>query len=416
MPALCYALGTMRPKLLTPRNLILLLLATTVLGGLARWGSLGFPLPGQGVPSTAGKLVYVTAKDDREDLALLDPATSTSVAMTTDGQANDEPEFNPDGTVLYYTAERGGIRQLCVMDAAPGRHQVALTRTTTTKQQPQARPGGRVYFVDGGKVSATTRDASDPHAVFPSATELNDNPYLKALFKEGGIEMMALAPDETTVAITINRERGQLLVVYVPEDGQSDGSSHGGTVAILGLADRIVPQFTKGGMLGALFTGGAPFQKAMQLPKLTDEEAGLLKAEMREVDIPIPPLEDTMKDTHVLAQFGPDLSLGAQFQLPVSPKELAFAPGKEEIVLVGGTSKEEVGLVLLQMTGEKTQPKMLFDKTCQNVAWSPDSSQIAFSDGTDIFLVPSDGSSPPKNLTQGKAGKATSPVWSPAKK
>lgn len=406
----------MRPKLITPRNFILLLLAAAVFGGLARWASLGFPLPGQGVPSTAGKLAFISEKDGKADLALLDPDTGAVSPLTKDGQANDEPAFTPDGSVLFFTGDRAGIRQIVATDATPGRTVVALTRTTTTKQQPQARPNGRVYFVDGGKISATTRDATDPKAIFPSAESLNHNPYLKALFREGGIGTVAVSPDEKMIALTINREQGQLLVVFGAGEDEHGGGGHdhdhGGVVILLGLAKRVIPQFTKGGLLGALFIGGAPFGKPMPLPNPTDSEIEQIRADMRDIELPLPPLSDDMKDMHMLVRFGEDLAVGGQVQLPAAPKELAFAPEKDAIALTGDA--DQPGLILLPLTEEQVSPVQLYDQISQDISWSPDASKIAFSDGKDIYVVPADGSSPPKNITEGKAGKATRPVWSPA--
>jgi len=139
----------MRPKLITPRNLILLLLAAAVFGGLARWGSLGFPLPGQAVPSTAGKLAFVTEKDGKADIALLDPATSTISPLSTDGQEYDEPSFTPDGSVLFFTGERNAVRPIIATESHPGRTVGALPRTPAPQNEPpphqegSASPRGR---------------------------------------------------------------------------------------------------------------------------------------------------------------------------------------------------------------------------------------------------------------------------------
>ncbi|MGC4045856.1 MAG: hypothetical protein QM758_18860 [Armatimonas sp.] len=407
----------MRPKLITPRNLILLLLAVAVFGGLARWGSLGFPLPGQSVPSTAGKLAFVTEQDGKSNIALLDPATSTVSPLTTDGLANEEPAFTPDGSVLFFTGDRGGTRQIVATDATPGRTVVALTRTTSTKQQPQARPDGRVYFVDGGKVSATTRDATDPKAIFPSAEAMNRNPYLKALFREGGISVMAVSSDEKMIALTINREEGQLLVVYAAGEEEESGHNHdhehehGGVVLVLGIAEKVIPQFSSDGSLVALFIGGEPLPKAVQIPTPSEAELQQLQADMR--DIELPPMH-TSEGKNALVRFNNEMAPADGGLLPAAPKELVLAPDKPLVAIAGDAKDGQQGLILLAMGEAQVAPVKLFDKPCQDISWSPDSSQIAFSDGTDIYVVPSDGSSPAKNITEGKAGKATHPVWSPA--
>ncbi len=420
----------MRPKILTPRNLILLLAACAVFGGLARWGSLGFPLPGQAVPSTAGKLAFVAETDGgKSDLFLADPKTEAAPAsLTTDGQSNREPIFAPDGSHLFFTTERGGLRQLAVIDATSGRKVIPLTRTSTAKQQPQVLPDGRVYFLDGGKVASTTRDASDAKIVFPSAEALNENPFLKALFREGGIAALAVSPDASRIAMAINREQGQLLVMYLPDELESSleqpggekkpaddhGHEHKGVAVVLGMAERIQMHFTPTGGLAALFIGGSPFAKPQPLPVASHADREMSMD--REASLPIPPLPESMKDIYVLVQINPDLSVAGRLPLPIPPQKIAFADNKESILALTGNPKTTPGMILLNLTSEQSEPQKIFDKPCQDAEFSPDASQLAFSDGTDIFVVPADGSSPPKNLTGGKLGKATRPVWSPAKK
>jgi hypothetical protein len=418
----------MRPKILTPRTLILLLAALAVFGGLARWGSLGFPLPGQAIPSTAGKLAFLSERDGKSDLYLLDPKTDTAPArLTTDGQANREPTFGADGAHLFFTTERGGLRQLAVMDAAPERKITPLTRTSTAKQQPQVLADGRVYFLDGGKVASTTRDASDAKIVFPSAEALNENPFLKALFREGGIASMAVSPDGTRIALAINREQGQVLVLYLPDElalsaGQpgekpeedDHGHEHRGVAVVIGMAERIQMHFAASGGLAALFVGGSPFAKPQPIPAPSHQERELSMD--REVSLPIPPLPESMKEVYLLVQINPDLSVAGQLPLPIPPQEIALAGGKDSLLALTGDPKTTPGMILLNLGSQSSEPKKIFDKPCQDAQFSPDGSQLAFSDGTDIFTVSTDGSSEPKNLTGGKLGKATHPAWSPARK
>jgi hypothetical protein len=408
----------MRPKLLTPRRLILFLIATVAVVGLARWASLGFPFPGQGVPSTAGKLAFVAAESGKANIALLDPKEGVAQKLTTDGQGNDEPIFSTDGNTVYFTSERGGVRQLCAMDAAPGRIIAALTRTSTTKQLPRPQADGRIYFLDSGRISSTTRDASDAKAIFPTAEELNENPYLKSLFSEGGIATMLPGPDGKSIAFTVKREQGQVLALYLPEEVRSgeaghEGHEHTGVTVVLGMGERILPQYASDGTLGALFIGGSPFNAPIPVPASPHGQAEQLQM-MGEVRLPIPAYSEALKDVHALVPFDGQFKPKGQFRLPIAPREVAFAPGKDLVAMVGpGGAGATQGLLVVGMTGEQIEPKILYDKACQDISWSPDASKLAFSDGTDIFVVPADGSTPPENITRGQAGKATRPVWSP---
>ena len=62
----------MRPKLFTPRTFLLAILALGIFGGLAYWGSRGFPLPFAGVPSTAGKIAFAWEQEGKTELYLVD--------------------------------------------------------------------------------------------------------------------------------------------------------------------------------------------------------------------------------------------------------------------------------------------------------------------------------------------------------
>ncbi len=77
----------MKPKRITPRNIILLLVAFTIVALLARWGSLGFPIPGTAIPSTAGKLVVSATRGKSSDLFMMNAKDGGGLVQLT----SDEP-------------------------------------------------------------------------------------------------------------------------------------------------------------------------------------------------------------------------------------------------------------------------------------------------------------------------------------
>jgi hypothetical protein len=85
----------MRPRLFTPLKVLLFLVAVGVFGSMAYWLSIGAPLPGTGVPSTAGKIVFVSDRDGHPDLWMMDAATGeNAVAITSDDAVDRQPVFN----------------------------------------------------------------------------------------------------------------------------------------------------------------------------------------------------------------------------------------------------------------------------------------------------------------------------------
>src|SRR5687768_11731047 len=112
----------MRPRLVTPRNIALLLLACVIAGGLFRWLSLGAPLPGRAIATTAGKIVFVSDRSGHKDLWMMDGTTgANAVALTDDEPEDRQPSFSPDGkTVVFTSANRNGVSpQVYAMDATP---------------------------------------------------------------------------------------------------------------------------------------------------------------------------------------------------------------------------------------------------------------------------------------------------------
>ena len=402
----------MRPKFITPRNLALILIAAVTFTGLALWGSLGFPLPGQGVPSTAGKLAFVSESGGKSTIRLTGTDGANIAALTPEEETAGEPTFSPNGQQVLFTGERDGIRQLCLMDAAAGRKIVALTRTRSTKQQPHFVGPSRIFYLDGGKISAMGPDASDPLQIFPTAETLNANPYLKAMFKEGGVATAVVSPDGQRAALTINRERGQILVVH--ERGNGGGHDDNGATVIVGVAERIVPRFLKDGSMVVLFAGGSPLGQPLAIPSPTPSEAEALREQ--EVALPVPPLPDELIDKTFLVRFDESLKPIGQLPLPVKATEFDMDPSGERAA-ISGVAVHSAGLIVMTMAagGDGPAPTMVFDHPCQDIAWSPDGTQIAFSDGADVFVAPADGAAPATNLTNGKQGKATRPAWSPVK-
>jgi hypothetical protein len=395
----------MRPKLFTVRNFLLFFLAAGIFGGLAYWGSLGFPLPGERVPSTVGKLVFVSdRKGGHDDLYLMDGRDGGNVQpLTDDAEADGEPRFSADGQQIVFTGERGGIRQVCLMKAAPGQRVVALTRTSSTKEHPGFGPAGKIFFLDGGKIAMISSDATDAEAIFPKAADRRDNPLIAKLFSQGGIVRAVASPDGTRIAAVVKREDSQVLIVHFRQENAT---------AILGVAERIFCQFLGTGTLTACFAGGSPLGKPIMIPGELSG-ADLDTANNMPESMLIPPLSDGMREQTYLMQFDDELKVSNAVPFPVKPEDLVIAPNEAQVAVtatLNGVSRLVIMTMAQEQTGAVTVP---IKATAHDITWSPDCGEVAYVVGDDIFAVAADGSeAQPRNLTNGK-GRNRSPMWSP---
>lgn len=387
----------MRPKLFSPRNFALFLLAAGIFGGLAYWGSLGFPLPGGGVPSTAGKLVFVSDREGRKDLYLIDGVTGQGEErLTNDAAQEGEPAWTDDGQMLAFTADRNDIRQICLMYAGAGQRVVTLTNTSSTKESPLPGKNKRLYFLDSGKVSAMNQDASDPVALFPTAEERKEK--LALLFENGGIAHLAVSPDGQRVATVINQEFGQVLVLYFPDE-------KGG--AFVGAARKIYCQFLADNSLTVLFVGGGP---AGEKPELIFDAGKMGQAGFRVP--PLPSAPESVKDVNFLVKYDPEFN-ATRIPIPVPFTGFQAAADNGQVAF-WYDSEDKGGLWVVDLMKGDMAVHRLASGPVTRASWSPDSKRLAYAAGGDIWSVEPGASASPVNLTGGK-GKNADPVWSPAR-
>lgn len=398
----------MRPKIFTFRKFLLLVAALGIFGGLALWGSKGFPLPFVGVSSTAGKLAFTWEKDGQTDVYLVSATGGEPVQLNTDAAVEGELAFSQDGQQLAFTADRGqsGVRQVCLTEAGAGRKVIALTTTQSTKEFPVFHGERDLYFLDSGKVARTTTDASDSDAIFPTVEERRDNALLRTLFAEGGVARYAISPNAELILAAVKRERGEVLVAIALADK---------TVAILGSAQKIYFQALSDNTFTVLFNSGTPLTQAMSLPKPKTAEEGQGAGEQLGIVLnQLAAQTEALEGKSYLVHFSATLAPETAMPLPVTPTGFSIAPDNQTVGLYseGTDAPETAGLFVLAL-GSQEAPQRLYDKPVRGISWSPDSSSLAFLSEGSVLVTPKTGSAAPLNLTQGK-GRVSSLVWSPA--
>ena len=396
----------MRPKIFTLRNLFLAVLALGIFGGLALWGSRGFPLPFAGVPSTAGKIAFAWEKDGQTDLYLASATGGEPVRLTNTTAQEDELAFSPEGQHIAFTADRSldSVRQISLTEAAPSRKIVTLTTTAATKESPQFSGERDLFFLDSGKVASTTTDASDADAIFPTVEGKRDNALLAALFSEGGVGRFAVAGDGEIILAAVKRERGEVLVVYLKNDK---------TLALLGSAQKLHFQALRDGSFVVLFSSGSPLKEPIMIPTPKNSEEGQASTEqltglLNQLGAQV----DAMDGQAFLVRFDSSFKPANAIPLPFIPTGFALAPDNQTVAIFAKEgAADKVGLFVGGLAAQEP-PQRIFDKPVSAITWSPDSRSLAFLSAGDLLITPSTGTASPLNLTNGK-GQAHSPVWSP---
>jgi Periplasmic component of the Tol biopolymer transport system len=393
----------MRPKLLTLRNLILVLVAAVILVGFWRWIGSGGKIFGIGeVPSTAGKIVFVSdrAGDGKQGLYMMDASgTGEPVALTGDGAGNDaEPAWNREGAQIAFTSDRSGsVRQIYVVDAAPGSRVVNRTNTRSTKEAP-AFGRNVLYFLDAGRITSIELNSPSTEAVFPTAMQKKDE--LANLFTAGGVVRFSVSEDGSRIAAAVKQEQGEALLLYFPRSRQ---------VAYGGSARMIVPQETSEGLVVAYFGGGPSLMRDEQGAPQGPGPLLVFDPELspKAPDLPfIPPSEENF-----LVQVNDQGEFTVLGELPteVQPNGMAISKDGKIAVFTADEGKLQ-GVFLVGIGSPNGGP--IATVPARSPSLSPDGSQVVFASEGDIFIAPTQPGATPVNLTQGK-GSNSSPVWSP---
>lgn len=410
----------MRPRF-TLKNAILLLFALGVFGGLALWVSRGAPLPGAGVPDTAGKIVFVSDRaSGQKDLFLMN-ADGSEVAQLTQGGAEDRaPAWRKNGGQIAFISTRSDNRsQVFVASARPGADAQQLTITSSAKDEPVWGSDNRVYYLASGQLTATTPGTSDADAVFPTA-DLRQT--LGEVLSSGGLTTARPSPSGKHAAAILRLESGRALLLFEVETSSVQVLAAGEDVSAAWAADgTLVAAVRRGALAGALAPSWLPGNfprvppppgaRAPQDAVVLYNDAAASQATAQGVFLPppqaLPPAPRL--DGSLLAHFDADGNVLEQSPLPFGPSSLAVSPDGKQAA-VGVEEGDQPGLYLVPVSGGK--PTRLAEQAAREPAWSPDGKSVVFVAGRDIFSLPASGGTP-VNLTKGQ-GTNTAPAWSPA--
>lgn len=404
----------MKPKRITPRNIILLLVAFTIVSLLARWGSLGFPIPGTAIPSTAGKLVVTATKNNVADLYMMNAKDGSSlVQLTTDEPVEGEPILDSNGQTIAFTSNRyltqfgtyavGDVRHLCVMDAAKGQKVIQLTQSAAssgTKERPQFHLADNIYYLDGGRLISVHPNGGDPKAVFPHAEMKRENRLIAEIFEHGGVVDFAVNEDETFMLVVIKREYDQICLVY---DEKNE------TPAILAKGKKIVPIFLPDGKAAALVSGGVPLKQTIPIGNdMLEKLPSVSAAAPSEEGI------DEGKSRFVL--WNNEFVVEAVTEFPIEADGIMATADGSSIVF-WKSKGADAGLAVMPLggAGDSVSGARLAASPIDGVSISPDGKQVAYISDGRVFVVPMDGSIPPVAISPADL-TITGITWSPATK
>ncbi len=404
----------MKPKRITPRNIILLLVAFTIVSLLARWGSLGFPIPGTAIPSTAGKLVVTATKNNVADLYMMNAKDGSSlVQLTSDEPVEGEPILDSNGQTIAFTSNRyltqfgtyavGDVRHLCVMDAAKGQKVIQLTQSAAssgTKERPQFHLADNIYYLDGGRLISVHPNGGDPKAVFPHAEMKRENRLIAEIFEHGGVVDFAVNEDETFMLVVIKREYDQICLVY---DEKNE------TPAILAKGKKIVPIFLPDGKAAALVSGGVPLKQTIPIGNdMLEKLPSVSAAAPSEEGI------DEGKSRFVL--WNNEFVVEAVTEFPIEADGIMATADGSSIVF-WKSKGADAGLAVMPLggAGDSVSGARLAASPIDGVSISPDGKQVAYISDGRVFVVPMDGSIPPVAISPADL-TITGITWSPATK
>lgn len=401
-------LKSMRPRLITLPKIILFLLACAFFGGLAYWIKAGSPLPGSGVPSTSGKIAFISDRSGgHNDLYMADASgTIPPVALTDDAADDNQPAWSASGSEIAFTsANRKGVSpQVFIVDAKPGATILPVTNTSPSKEMPQFGADNRIYYLDSGKLNAGDSSASDFDALLPGP---DLRLALSNFFSAGGLVRAVVSPDGGRILGVLKGEQAQTLLLY-----ERDGER----LSILGYGSHIYPAFRPNGAWAAVFVDGGP------LAKMTT----ILSPELMQDPLFVPPAAPPFKPqdgSNALVTWDKTGTPSPPLALPPGPNGLAVSPdGTRAAVSFSQTETTPLqnsgdgaasGGVAIIPIGTAGDIFPVFSQAAQTPTWSPDGKKLAFASGTDIWVASADASGTPLNLTQGK-GNNVAPTWSPA--
>lgn len=404
----------MKPKRITPRNIILLLVAFTIVAFLARWGSLGFPIPGTAIPSTSGKLVLTATKGNATDLYMMNAKDGGSlVQLTSDEPVEGEPILDSNGQTITFTSNRyltqfgtyavGDVRHLCVMDAAEGQKVIQLTQSAAssgTKERPQFHLADDIYFLDGGRLISVHPNGGDPKAVFPLAEMKRENRLIAEIFEYGGVVDFAVNPDETFMLVVIKREYDQVCLIYDEKNK---------TPAILAKGKKIVPLFLPDGKAAALVSGGMPLKQPIPIGNdMLDKLPSVSAAAPSEEGI------DEGKSRFIL--WTGEFVVEAVTEFPIEADGImATADGSSIVFWKSKGADAGLAVMPLGSGGDAVAGARLAASPIEGVSISPDGKQVAYISKGRVYVVPMDASVPPVAISPEDLS-VTGITWSPATK
>ena len=218
------------------------------------------------------------------------------------------------------------------------------------------------------------------------------------------IEPVTEATTSTAVVTALDRQAESVAAVSAADTG----TPKAGAGIKWGAAAAVA--FVLLGGLTLLVRPGLPVPKVAGSIQITNDQAPKYKIVTDGTRLYIGELSPTGR--FIIAQASAEGGETSQLSTPFSSAEIFDIAPNHSALLVGGQEAGETEVPVWQLPLPSGAPRRVGEVLAHSARWSPDGGEIAYANGSSLYVVKGDGSSVRKLVTV--AGLLISPVFSPS--
>jgi len=385
------------------------------------------------------RIAFHSNRSGNNDVWVIPSAGGTPTPVTSDAANDAAPDWSPDGSRIAFQSNRAGNNDIWVI-AADGGPTFQVTTFAGNDVQPEWGPDGAIVWARGNDLWRFEFDRSDlgvENTVDPAEPFEGDTVvFTVAVRNDGPDDAILVVVDHLLPEGLAYESHTVTRGAYSPLAGTWDV----GDLAAGGADTLAITASVAAGTAGTTLASAATVASiANDDPDDTDDSSTASVAVQIQLEVTEKALTSQGTDRHPAwsrdgrtVVFDSERS-GSQglWSIPAAggvaaplPTGLASAgepdwsPGSATLVLAGTAGRGAgTGLYTLPVagggTGSAATPSPLLPVGAAGgaPAWSPDGAKVAYSDGSDVFTVPSIGGSPTRITVDPAAD--VHPTWSP---